>query len=594
MPEPSRANLPVLSKAEDIGLTDIEGKLIQNVHAGYQKIIVEREFGGGFSGTRVFLVLPIMADGAPHARVVTKLGPKPALVREKENYDRYVGPALPFNVAQVRELYPEGEWAALNYIFAGGQALGQTMRLEEYYLAHSAEQVIAMLKGLLENALALWYDKSQPLPCFFREEYGRHLPTHEELERIVGAIFTSVSGVGGNGIELPGVNGSFPNPLKAYPNLLDMTLQRRYSFVHGDLHLRNVLVDESGRGWLIDFAKVNKRHNLFDFIKLESYIRLMALARVSGAFSIKEYSEFENVLNAATLGQTVRPPTNPELEKAYKVIQAIREIARKYMGAAPDFRNEYFPALSLYSLALLKYFPVNGHTPTQLMFVTACSLAKILEERETMEPVPTNQNPPEPQLPSTSEAKPVGPTNKIKIGGDAKNNVIIAGNRNIFKKTNHEVHTNGGAYVGGNVNVTNGDFVGGNKIDRSIKVGNITNAKNLAIGNGVQVNAAETDGESMHEIAVAFALLMERVGEMRPTPAKTIAQAAVEGLETEAAKGQQADENTIEEWFHSLARLAPDIWDVAVDTFLSPIKGLNTVFQKIAQKAKEEKDQRGK
>ncbi|MCL4299199.1 MAG: hypothetical protein KJ077_25925 [Anaerolineae bacterium] len=196
---------------------------------------------------------------------------------------------------------------------------------------------------------------------------------HERLEQIVRSIFPDLSpGVGDERIKLPGVAGTYPNPLKVYPDVLGRMLEGRQSSVHGDLNLRNILVDESGVGRLIDFAKVEERHNLFDFIRLETYLRLMELAHGDLTFSLDAYVRFEIALNDATLGQEVTLPDDPSLKFAYQVILAIRRIAQKYMGPDPDFRNEYFPALFLYCLAVTKYYENDGIRAAQLVFATAC------------------------------------------------------------------------------------------------------------------------------------------------------------------------------------------------------------------------------
>ncbi len=146
----------------------------------------------------------------------------------------------------------------------------------------------------------------------------------------------------------------YPNPLKRYPQILDQLLTSRKSTVHGDLHVRNILVDEQDRGWLIDFAKVTERHNIFDFIKLEIYLRRMILSQFNISFA--DYLEFEEALAVTSLGSSAPPPDDPQLQKAYEVILALRDIAKRYMGHSPDFHKEYFPALFLYGLAMLKYF----------------------------------------------------------------------------------------------------------------------------------------------------------------------------------------------------------------------------------------------
>jgi hypothetical protein len=203
---------------------------------------------------------------------------------------------------------------------------------------------------------------------------------HDRMEQIVRAAFPALSpGGGGECIELPGVPETYPNPLTVYPQVLGRVLEGRRSYVHGDLHLRNVLVDKWGRGWLIDFARVEKRHNLFDFIKLETYVRLMGLAGDEITFSHDEYAQFEKALADATLGKEsgATCPANSHLETAYQVILAIRHIARSYMMQKPDaFLAEYFPALFLYCLAVIKHHQNGKPQPTRLAFATTCVLGK--------------------------------------------------------------------------------------------------------------------------------------------------------------------------------------------------------------------------
>jgi hypothetical protein len=200
-------------------------------------------------------------------------------------------------------------------------------------------------------------------------------------------------------IELPGLPGSYANPLAAYPAVLGQTLEGRQSYVHGDLHLRNVLVDEGGRGWLIDFALVGRRHNLFDFVKLETYLRLMALAGDERAGIPADYVRFEESLAAATLGEAgAGPPAYPPLQAAWRVILAIRRIARKYMARDTGFLTEYFPALFLYCLSVMKYYRPSAPEPTRLAFLTAAALAGYL---------PGGSRPARPSAHPTPAASPV-------------------------------------------------------------------------------------------------------------------------------------------------------------------------------------------
>jgi hypothetical protein len=484
---------PKITAAIHISLTHQEKSLLQHVFRGFGEVLVEKEFGGGYSGTRVLLTLPIAsaeAGGLRAARRVTKIGPALELRKERDNYMQHVQGFLPFHVAQVEgERYCElGDQAALNYLFVGDGALGQAVGLEEYFRTASPDAVARIIKPLdelLDKELGQrWYGQTNPLACFFATEYGQHMVEHVRLklrgvsadalwrvdqppteasgyERIepdaiphlyetiqpgaklsvegmvikrvkhgqvklqdpgsrgiiVGVEFSPESdaaagleigdtvgvrgqavynrrgrleeivsqafpelppGAGGECIELPGVPGAHRNPLRIYPEMLSRTLEGRQSYVHGDLHLRNVLVDGGGSGWLIDFARVEKRHNLFDFVKLETYVRLMGLAGGDITFSLNNYVRFEEALNSATLGRSVTPPGDLHLRVAYEVILTIRRIAHKYMARESGFLNEYFPALFLYLLAVMKYYEKGTPQPTRLAFATATVLGQCL------------------------------------------------------------------------------------------------------------------------------------------------------------------------------------------------------------------------
>lgn len=120
-----------------------------------------------------------------------------------------------------------------------------------------------------------------------------------------------------------------------------------------------------------------------------------------------------------------------------------------------------------------------------------------------------------------------------------------------------------------------------------INVGDITGSTGVAVGHGAQATVTQV-GATGDEIAKAFAAITARVNALPPGPAKEDAADAVKKLEGEARKGDQADESRVHRWFTFLAQTAPDAWEVAVDTFINPVKGVSTLFQKIAAKAKAE------
>ncbi len=539
---PNAELLPEVRKSSNINISSIEESLLRNIHSGNQIIYIEKEFRGNYGGAHVFLILPVNADGSRDARLITKIGSAAELIHEKENYSQHVAFALPFSAAHVQGYYEENGQAALNYDFAGERILGETVTLAEYYRVHTDQEIKATLEALLDKSLRAWYGQSHPLNCTFRDEYGERLPADQEMPIIISTIFPDLTSFIGDRIEIPGVDGSYPNPLKVYLPLLDRILEGRKSYVHGDLHMRNVLVDQTGKSWLIDFANVDRHHTMLDFIKLETYIRLMVIAPHHRTFSLNEYMLFERTLTNDTVNQNVSYLGNPHLAKAYAVILFIRHIARKYMGTEQDLRNEYFPALFLYCLARLKHHESNGLAPTQLIFMTSCALAaNIFDKPDDVNPVSPkgNQKSKEEQR-SVKDKKTTRSHGGISIGGNANGSIIVSGNQNKINQRTQYVTPN--------------------------------------------------SSPSIDEIARAFSAILEQASKERDGAKKERAERLVRKLESEARKGEEADDYNVEDWFAALATTSSQTWQVAVTTLSNPIVGIGTIFQQAVQRARNEQE----
>jgi len=92
----------------------------------------------------------------------------------------------------------------------------------------------------------------------------------------------------------------------------------------------------------------------------------------------------------------------------------------------------------------------------------------------------------------------------------------------------------------------------------------------LASGYSVHQTAdQDVIGAKPDEIAKAFAILAQRLNSLPEGEVKNDAQTAVKALELEARKGKNAQEKTVRKWLSFLFETAPDIWEVAVDTFIT-------------------------
>lgn len=147
------------------------------------------------------------------------------------------------------------------------------------------------------------------------------------------------------------------------------------------------------------------------------------------------------------------------------------------------------------------------------------------------------------------------------------------------------VDTGGGAYVGGSVTVSGGDFVGRDKLDVRGD-GNVIGD----YGRTTVINQPSADAEA---IARAFADFYQAVARRPDLPPreKEDVQAELEEVEEELKKGEGANEGFIQRRLRNVQRMAPDIYDVVITTFSNPIAGLGMVAKKIAEKMKRDAGQ---
>lgn len=161
--------------------------------------------------------------------------------------------------------------------------------------------------------------------------------------------------------------------------------------------------------------------------------------------------------------------------------------------------------------------------------------------------------------------------------------------------SSQEPKKSGGINIsGGTVNVK-GDMVGGDKVVHGDEIHAGGNVNVANIGAGAQIgqfaqgsNIQQTQGASVQDLAALFNAIYKQIdnrpndpnverGEIRDT---------VKNVETEAAKGEQANSTKVERWLKSLKELAPDILEVTAAALLNPVAGVAATIKKIAEKAR--------
>jgi len=129
---------------------------------------------------------------------------------------------------------------------------------------------------------------------------------------------------------------------------------------------------------------------------------------------------------------------------------------------------------------------------------------------------------------------------------------------------------------------------------KQTRVGNIENnpRATIVIGDHSSAKVIQTSQESVERIVDVFAIIMKEVDNLPENAVKDDVRKAVREAKAEAQKSEQTYDVFWKDWFHFLVRMAPDIWEVAVNSLANPASGIHSVFNKIAERAKSEREAR--
>ncbi|RME81581.1 MAG: hypothetical protein D6785_08820, partial [Planctomycetota bacterium] len=202
---------------------------------------------------------------------------------------------------------------------------------------------------------------------------------HTRLEDAFKAIIESFDDppiISSNSVQIE--KSQYPHPLSLYSKLLHTKFLGRKSPIHGDLTVRNIMVDIFDQPWFIDFEYSQEDgHVLKDFIKLETSVRTFILSQKLDKIRFpEEYLLFEESLFETTYHYQ---PQDPDWKKARELILAIRQKAHPFLAVKNSWK-EYFRCLFLYQVSLFKHHQPQELSFRQLNLLTSLVLGKILLE----------------------------------------------------------------------------------------------------------------------------------------------------------------------------------------------------------------------
>jgi hypothetical protein len=176
---------------------------------------------------------------------------------------------------------------------------------------------------------------------------------------------------------------TFFNPFYTLNTLQQQIYSTYTSTTHGDFNQCNILVDQTGYPWLIDFQSAGPSHILRDVATLDTVIRLQLLT--SEQATLDERLALEEALCSITnfnqLEQLKKcySPANPELAKVWETTIHLRTIAHWLVEMKPSNEMDEYHAALLYVTMNTLSFSSLAREQYEHALISACLLIDILK-----------------------------------------------------------------------------------------------------------------------------------------------------------------------------------------------------------------------
>ncbi|MCE9581364.1 MAG: isochorismatase family protein [Planctomycetes bacterium] len=343
--EPARA--PVAGYGATIEGGPVEGEdadLVRHLFRNCRSVTL-KSLSGGFSGARVFRTESVDQEGRREVPFVIKTDTLEKISKERaavERVENVLGTSAPA-MSDFADLATRG---AIKYFYASMHHSPVETLQSRIRRARSPAEVAELFDQLWEDILARLSqspvrDRIQLFQHYqFKPEYARH--TIERAEALGRAA-----------LHLPDLHRFYDR----IPALLARDpMESAVCWVHGDLNLANVLVDEAGNSWLIDYFHTGPAHSLKDCAKLENDLKFIMLpmadeAALGRARRYEEWLLGQESLDVPLGALPADLATDAALAKIHAGVERVRRWTRELCGGVT--------AMEPYQVALLRY---SAHT----------------------------------------------------------------------------------------------------------------------------------------------------------------------------------------------------------------------------------------
>ncbi|KAF0246039.1 MAG: dual specificity protein [Planctomycetota bacterium] len=330
-----------------------------------------KSLSGGFSGARVFRTGSVDQEGRTEVPFVVKTDTLEKIAKERaavERVENVLGTSAPAmsdfadlaTRGAIKYFYASMHHSAVETLQSRVKRSTTPVEIEELFDQLWDDILVRLSQSPVRDRLQLFQHYQ------FKPEYAKH--TVERAEKL-----------GRASLGLPDLRRFYdrvPEFLKRDPQ------DAPVAWVHGDLNLANVLVDNSGNSWLIDYFHTGPAHALKDCAKLENDLKFILLP-VEDESALKRMRSYEEFLLCQESLEAPIGPLPPQLTSDAALVRVHAGVAR-VRGWARELCADV-TSMEHYWIALLRYsaHTMGFHEPDELqkkhaMIATALTAERVL------------------------------------------------------------------------------------------------------------------------------------------------------------------------------------------------------------------------